>query len=328
MVHVEAINKTITAAQTAYLFHDRVFRYHGVPKDIVSDRDPRFTSKFWVELNRLLNTQLSMSTAMHPQTDGQTERMNGVLEDTLRHFVGPYQTDWDERLAVAEFAMNSAWNQSVQNTPFMLNFGQTPDDPTVAAIRSKHPGVNKFVGQWDVQLKRAKQCLLAAQDRMRAAADKRRQPSPDFQPGDLVLLNIKFFRLQTGLCRKLAPRYVGPFKVLHAVGHKRAYKLELPAHVRMHPVFHVSALKRYHIFPGHYQPPPLPVYVDGELEYEVDWIEDTRYEGKRRQYLVHWTGYADESTWEPVSNLANCPAKLREFWQGKGKTCPHPVRDD
>ena len=187
-----------------------------------------------------------MSTAYHPQTDGQTERVNGVLEDTLRHVVGPFQQDWDELLAQVEFALNNSWHHSIRNTPFMLNYGQNPDDPIVSNLRSLNPNIGQFVGKWSEQLSRAKVCLQAAQDRMKHCADQRRDPTPEFQPGDLVLLNIKNFRLQSGLCRKLAPRFIGPFKVQKSVGKaKLAYRLELPANLKIHPVFHVSALKTY-----------------------------------------------------------------------------------
>ena len=104
-----------------------------------------------------------MSTAYRPQTDGQTERVNGVQEDTLRHFVVPYQNDWDDLLAPVEFALNNSWHHSIRNTPFMLNYGQVPDDPTVAKLRSLNPAVNTFVGKWSEQLALAKLCLEAAQ---------------------------------------------------------------------------------------------------------------------------------------------------------------------
>ena len=325
MVHIEAINKTISAKGLAAVYTDRVFRYHGVPQSIVSDRDPRFTSLFWRELANRLGTKLHMSTAYHPQTYGQTERVNGVLEGTLRHIVGPYQQDWDEVLAPAEFALNNSWHHSIRNTPFMLNYGQNPDDPTVSKLRSLNPAVSQFVGKWSDQLARAKKCLEAAQQRMKHFADKKRRSAPQFQPGDRVLLSVKNFRLQSGFCRKLAPRFVGPFRVIEPVGNsKLAYRLELPEGLRIHPVFHVSALKAYKYFPDNYMPPPLPTLVDGQLEYEVDCITSTRKEGKSREYLVHWAGY-NEATWENVRNLTNCSGKLQEFWASKGMACPHTV---
>ena len=243
--------------------------------------------------------------------------------------MGPYQDNWDTLLNVVEFAINNAWNESIQNTPFMLNYGQNPDTPTIAFLRSRNPAVNQFVGRWSEQLKKAKVCLEAAQQRQKACADRHRKPSPEFKVGDLVLLSIKHFQLQSGIKAKLAPRFIGPFKVLGAVGsHGLSYRIELPKALgRMHNVFHVSSLKKYHVS-GNYQPPPLPEFIDGELEYEVDWIESTRYEGSKRQYLVHWVGYPGESTWEKESQLTHCPQKVKAFWDFKGLDCPHPLRGE
>ena len=140
---------------------------------------------------------------------------------------------------------------------------------------------------------------------------------------------MKHLKLQKGLKAKLAPRYVGPFKVLARIGPGNlSYRIELPsALARMHNVFHVSSLKEYHS-DGNYQPPPLPSYIDGEIEYEVDWIESTRYEGSRRQYLVHWVGYPGGETWEKECQLTHCPEKLKSFWEFKGLPCPHPIRGE
>ena len=153
------------------MYADRVFRHHAVPQSIVSGRDTRLTNLLWRELAKRLGTELHVSTAYHPQTDGHTERVNGVLEDTLRHFVGPHQNDWDDLLAPAEFVMNNLWHHSIRNVPFMLIYGQLPGDPTVAKLRSGNPAVNTFVGTWSDQLARAKLCLEAAQQRMKHYAD-------------------------------------------------------------------------------------------------------------------------------------------------------------
>ena len=266
-----------------------------------------------------------MSTAYHPQTDGQTEHVNGVLEDTLRHFVGPYQQDWDEFLASAEFALNNSWHHNLRNTPFMLNYGHNPDDPTVSKLRSLNPAISNFVGKWSEQLTRAKKCLEAAQKRIKHFADRKRRSTPQCQPGDMVLLSVKNFRPQSGLCRKLAPRFFGPFRVIEAVGSaKLAFKPELPKDLRIHPVFYVSALKAYKFPPNNYQPPPLPSLVDGELVYEVDCITSTRKEGKRREYLVHWLGY-NEAMWENVQNLTNCAEKFQDIWASKRMVGPHRI---
>lgn len=325
MVHVAPCCKTVTAEQLAEIFEHAVFKHHGVPDAIVSDRDVRFQADFWKVVFDKLGTKLRMSTAKHAQTDGQTERANQVLEDTLRHFVGPYQTDWDDYLAIAEFAMNNAWNASVRNTPFMLNYGQHPNTPAIQRLRHQNPAVNKFIGKWSEQLAHAKRCLVAAQQRQKAYADKLRSPAPDFAVGDLVLVQTKHFRLMSGLKAKLAPRFLGPFEVKAKIGPANlAYRLELPqALKRMHPVFPVSSLKRYHKA-GNYQPPPLPDIIDGEEVYDVDWIADTRYTGKRRQYKVYWLGYPDQFTWENYRNLF-CPEKLKVFWDYRKEECPHPL---
>ena len=170
----------------------------------------------------------------------------------------------------------------------MLNYAQMPDNPTIAKLRSLNPAVNTSVGKWSEQLAQAKVCLEAAQQRMKHFSDQKRRQLPPFQVGDLVLLNIKNFRLQSGLCRKLAPRFIGPFKVSAVVGAaKLAYKPELPSDLHIHPVFHVIVLKAYTNFEGGYKPPPIPALVDGYLEYEVDCVTNTRNEGNKCEYRVH-----------------------------------------
>jgi hypothetical protein len=129
----------------------------------------------------------------------------------------------------------------------MLNYGQHPDTPAVAALRVRHPAVNKFVGRWSEQLVKAKQCLQAAQQRQEQWANKHRQLAPEFKPGDQVLLSMKHFKLYEGFKVKLAPPYFGPFRVLECIGPcNLAYRLELPQHLRMHNVFYVSALQPHH----------------------------------------------------------------------------------
>ena len=129
MVHLKAIPYIINAEQCALYFMHEVVRLHGIPKDIVSDRDKLFTSEFWREFMRILGTQLKLSTAYHPQTDGQTERMNRTLQDYLRHYIGPLHDDWDEHLDMAEFAINNAWQESIKMSPFEMVYGLKPITP-------------------------------------------------------------------------------------------------------------------------------------------------------------------------------------------------------
>ena len=115
----------VNATEYARLFRHHVIRLHGCPKNVVSDRDPRFRSKFFAEFCRLAKIEQHRSTAFHPQSDGQAERVNRVLEDMLRNYVSPLQNDWDEYLDALEFVYNNSWHQSIHTSPFKLNFGRT-----------------------------------------------------------------------------------------------------------------------------------------------------------------------------------------------------------
>jgi hypothetical protein len=242
-------------------------------------------------------------------------------------FVGPYQRDWDQHLSVVEFAMNNSYHSGIKSTPFLLNFGQHPQDPVLASMRHKNPALGKFLGNWEEQVSKTKHVYAAAQQRYKQYADKLRRPSPKYDPGDQVLLKTKFFSLGEGLSKKLAPRWVGPFTITEVLQpHQLAVRLQLPPRAKhMHPVFNISVLRPY-LSTGAYQPPPLPESIEGEFEWEVDYIEKCQNSGRRLQYFVHWVGCRDlDATWEPASNLQNAPDKVRDFWDFQGKPCPHDL---
>lgn len=323
MVHVEAATKTITSEGLADLFESRVIRYHGVPQSLISDRDIRFQSALWQRALETWGIKHCRSTGKHPQTDGQTENANGVLEDTLRHFVGPYQSNWDKLLPAAEFAMNNSVNVSTGDTPFMLNYGQNPDTPLTVVLRGMNPQIDRFRGRWSEQLKHARQCLLDAQQRQKAHADKSRRDAPTLKPGDKVLIHMKHFRLPKGLKLKLAPRFLGPFTVTDCIGPANlSYRVDLPPPLhRMHNVFHVSSLRVYH-GEGTYQPPRMPPVDNGVLAFQGDYISDTRNTGPRRQYRVHWLGGGD--TWEYARRLHGGDPLIEAYWA----SCNEPVPPD
>ncbi|KAG3127483.1 hypothetical protein PI126_g21827 [Phytophthora idaei] len=133
MVHLISVSDTVTAANTAVHFIDAVFRHHGLPESIVSDRDPRFTSALWTKLFELLGTKLLMSTAAHPETDGQTERVNRVLEDVLRSYATSFPS-WSSFLPLAEFALNNAVHASTGLTPFFVNNARHPRVPALLVV--------------------------------------------------------------------------------------------------------------------------------------------------------------------------------------------------
>lgn len=328
MVHISPTVSDCDAPELAQIFLRDIYRLHGLPKKFLHDRGTQFMSRFFTRLCHGLGIQQLPSTAFHPQTDGQTERVNRVLEDLLRHFTNAEQTNWDTLLPMVEFAINNAKHASSGFTPFFLNYGLHPKTPLSIQVPSVEeapvtdlgaPAVTKFVADLQTALGKAKALLLAAQDRQKAYADTRRSPDPDFKVGQEVLLSSKNIPLKHPGSHKLLPRWLGPFRVAKRIS-SVAYKLELsPTMSRLHPVFHVSLLKPYRC-DGPYQPPPPVVLQDGSEEFEVETILSHRDRklprSKRtvREYLIKWQGYAHEhNTWEPAQNLTNSADLLSEY---------------
>ena len=283
MVHYVPTTTTVTAPELARLFLREVVRHHGVPESILSDRDPRFTAHFWRHFWNCLGTKLTMSTAFHPQTDGQTERANRTLEEGLRHYVNSRQTDWDDHLETQELAVNNSKHASTGFTPFFLNYGQEIQLPLDQALQRANLNPNpdsadriKILHQTH---ELAKKNLLKAQERQSHYADQRRR-DVSFKVGDKVLLSTEHLTL-VGRHSKLTPKflykYIGPFKIT-SVKNNNAYELELPPTWSIHPVFNISRLKVYHdgftLFPDRPQafdrPPPESITESGAEIYEID----------------------------------------------------------
>jgi hypothetical protein len=312
MVHLAATTTTVSAEGTAQLFMDTVFKLHGVPKYIISDRGSTFVGQFMTELLRLIGTQHKRSTAYHPQSDGQTERVNRVLEEMLRHYVGGTRHgDWVNCLAAAEFAINNSHHESVGTSPFRLNYGRDPRLPITVLPGSKVPSAAAFADRMERGLADAKLCLQAAQHRQKVYYDRTHR-DVTFQEGEQVLLSTKNIRLRrTGdksSTPKLMPRFIGPFSITHVVG-KGAYALKLPSHMKIHPVFHVSLLRPYHHDVERVQPPPDPIELEDGPEYFVQGIRNHRGPLRRREFLVQWTGYGPEhDSWEPEREIGKTKA--------------------
>ena len=307
-VHLVPTTSKIDAKGSADLYLQNVFRLHGLSSTIVCDRDPRFTSEFFRELFHQLGTTLSFSTANHPQTDGQTERMNRVIEDVLRAFVNHKQDNWDKLLPLCEFAINSSYQSSTSSTPFYLNYGLNPKSPPDFLARRGGGSAPDWIQDRADAVKLAKDAMIAAQARQAQYADRGRVPS-NLKVGDMVLVYKDF--LTTAEARdqpsqKLRPKWFGPYPIIKKIG-PNAYQLDLPSAIRCHPVFNVTALRRYeqNTIPGRRQPPPPPFTdLHGQTRYMVEKILDDRQRRHQTQYLVKWQGYPDdEATWEPEENL-------------------------
>ncbi|CAJ0960766.1 unnamed protein product [Ranitomeya imitator] len=241
MVHLVPLPRLPSARALAALFIKHIFRLHGMPDKIVSDRGPQFASRFWIELCRLLSIELNLSSAYHPETNGLVERANQTLVTYLRHFVSARQDDWASLLSWAEFALNNAVADSTGQTPFLLNYGQHPRVPVPMPVSS----ADSRVADWAVEARdiwdRTQDAIRASKERMRSSADAHRRPAPTFAPGDLVWLSARNIRLRVE-STKFAPRYLGPFKVLEQVN-PVVYRLALPTRLGITDTFHVSLLK-------------------------------------------------------------------------------------
>ncbi|GJU44692.1 putative reverse transcriptase domain-containing protein [Tanacetum coccineum] len=244
---------------------------HGIPVSIICDRDPRFSSNFWKSLQKALGTSLDMSTAYHPETDGQSERTIQTLEDMLRACVIDFGNGWVKHLPLVEFSYNNSYHASIKAAPFEALYGRKCRSPVcwaeVGQVQLTGP---ELVQETTERIIQVKQRMQAARDRQKSYANLKRKPM-EFQVGDKVMLKVSPWKgvVRFGKRGKLNPRYVGPFKVLKKVG-AVAYKLELPQELsRVHNTFHVSNLKKC------YSDDPLVVPLGGlQVDENLHFVEE------------------------------------------------------
>lgn len=305
----------MSAPAVGRLFLDNIWKHHGLPDSIISDRGGQFVSAFWDELTKQLRITARLSTAFHPETDGQTEIANCGMEQYLRAYVNYLQDDWSSFLAMAEFTANNAVSETTQVTPFFANSGQHPrmgfepptDLPRPPYQRGQALSANEFVQKMSDLQDFLREEMRWAQAVYESNANRHRSPAPAYQVGDLVMLDARNIKTSRP-AKKLDWKNLGPFPVMKVVS-PYSYRLELPDTMQQTwPVFHTSLLRPAPApdlaIPGQTSEPPPPIMVEGEPEYYVDRIEDSRYNRQRRrfEYLVRWTGY-DTPTWEPLESV-------------------------
>ncbi|KAI0993448.1 hypothetical protein K3495_g14736, partial [Podosphaera aphanis] len=306
MRHLIPCTTTTSSSDVAKLYLRNIWKLHGLPTHITSDRGTQFTAKFWKELCKYLKIEARMSTAFHPETDGQTERFNAVMEQYLRSYVSYQQDDWAHWLPMAEFAANNQVSSSTQATPFFSNYGFHPRF-TVALKQQTSTSPNLDAKNFALKMNNLHDYLRAnirsAQDQQEQAANAHRKPAPNYKIGDLVFLSAKNIRTARK-SQKLDWKKLGPFPIKKVIS-PSAYRLSLPKSMKIHPVFHVSLLYPAPCDPvaGQIQLPPPPVIVNEEEEYTVEEIYDSRITKMNGlQYLVKWMNDND-TTWEPAVNL-------------------------
>ncbi|KAK8948956.1 hypothetical protein KSP39_PZI005193 [Platanthera zijinensis] len=317
--------KDCTAEEAAQGFFKEVVKHWGLPLNIVSDRDPRFTGKLWTELFKMMGSQLNFSTSFHPQSDGQTERVNGLLECYLRHFVSANQRDWAKILDVAQFSYNLQKSESTGRSPFELATGRQPLTPHALAIsqgEGRSPGAFQMAKSWAEQNDLAKACLEKARKRMKKWADMKRRPQ-EFGLGDKVMVKLlpQQFKVLRSMHKGLLRKYEGPFEVIGKVG-KVSYRLDLPSSLKIHPVFHTSMLKPYHEDqedPGRGESHRAPPIMTKSFEREIDQVLSKRVIRRRgvppsTQFLIKWKGRPDsEATWETLEDLWQFKEFIQQF---------------
>ncbi|KAL0539443.1 hypothetical protein IC582_023655 [Cucumis melo] len=244
---------TYTASKWGQLYMTEIVRLDGVPVSIISDRDTRFTSKFWKGLQLALGTRLDFSTAFHPQTDGQTERLNQILEDMLRACVLEFSGSWDSHLHLMEFAYNNSYQATIGMAPLEALYGKCCRSLVCwGEVGEQGMRGPELVQTTNAAIQKIRARMLTAQSRQKSYADVRRKDL-EFEVGDMVFLKVAPMK---GVLRfvkkgKLSPRFVGPFEILERIG-PVAYRLALPpSFSAVHDVFHVSMLRRYVADPTH-----------------------------------------------------------------------------
>jgi hypothetical protein len=294
--HFISLLHPFSALKVAQAFLSSVYKLHGLPEAIISDHDKIFTSHLWQELFRLSGTKLHMSTSYHPQSDGQTERVNQCLETFLRSFVHSCPSKWCSWIPLAEFWYNTCSHSSLGTSPFQVLYGRSPRHFGITPSDSvTHSDIADWLSQRELMLRSIKHNLLRAQQRMKHQADKGRTDR-EFSVGDFVFVKLQPY-VQTSVAtranHKLSFKYFGPFEIVQRIG-KVAYKLLLPATTSIHPVFHVSQLKRC-LKPTQSVSSNLPP-TDAHLQFPEQVLDRgtiSRGCSPVDQVLVRWSGQDD-----------------------------------
>ncbi|GJR11004.1 putative nucleotidyltransferase, ribonuclease H [Tanacetum coccineum] len=309
--HFLPIRKDYPVSKLAEMFQQEIVRLHGTPSAIVSDRDPRFTSRFWKGLQKAWGTRLKFSTAFHPETDGQSERTIQTLEDMLRSCALEWAGNWDDYICLVEFAYNNSWHASIKCAPFEMLYGRKCRAPICwDQVGERILEGPEMIEVTNEKVAVAREKLKEAQTRQKSYADRHRR-ALEFQPGEHVFLKVSPTRgvRRFGIKGKLSPRFIGPFEILDRVG-EVSYRLALPPQLsHVHNVFHVSLLRGYKYHPLHVVSYPFD-QIREDLSYteEPESILDRQDRVMRNKTIpfvkILWRNHPErEATWETEESI-------------------------
>src|SRR5882762_6761474 len=305
MTHVMPTTSSVTAEGVARLFRDNVWKLHGLPEKVLSDRGPQFASKVMREINRLLGIKTATSTAFHPQTDGQTERINQEIEQYLQLFVNHRQSDWINWLPMAEFTYNNRVQASTKYSPFMLNAGQNPHMGHEPQKMTGLDSVEKFMDAMKRTREDAESALKRVADDMKKYYDQKCGKTLRYALGEKVWLDALNIQMERPV-KKLDHKRLGPFPISKVLANN-TYELKLPKTMKIHLVFSVVKLIPFHnndILERIVKEPPPPIVKAGVEEFEIEETLDSRMRRGKLQYLIHWKGYnSEDNSWEPMSMM-------------------------
>ena len=267
----------VKAEGVAKLYFDNIYKLHGLPKGIVSDRDTKFTGAFWRALQKMVGTDLMMSTTSHPQTDGQTERANRSILQILRHFVNLTGSDWAQHLPTVEFAINSAVSASTGKAPFELIYGYLPRTFPPIVYDEDNPASMNFIENRMLAQRSAQDAIIAAKTEQSHYVNLHRKDDPEINVGDLVLVSneSQLSQLPKGR-QKLAIKDVGPYKVTKVDRTTSNYTLDIPNSKRFN-TFHIDSIKKYtdphlELFPNRQCRQPCVVQAEEDLNLEIEKV--------------------------------------------------------
>ena len=307
MAHFIPTTSKVTAKETTELFLRYVFQYHGLPDNIISDRDPKFTSHFWKNLHKILGINLLMSTAEHPQTDGQSEATIKIVQKLIRPFVFQDQ-DWETLLPSLEFAYNDTQQSSTGQTPFYLNYDHHPKGMYHHAD-TNNPHAEDHI-QYLIRLQETtRDAINDAQIVQARYANQHHSEIPPLKIEDWVLLQRKKIDKI-----KFAPIADGSFRILE-VGINNI-KLKFPRNNNAHPIVNISRIQLYFgLRPEIFTEPPKN---DTEHDYPIDRVMGHKVIDEVNHYYIHWKDYsAEDDSWESEENLTK---ETLDLWRNVVKT--------